>query len=57
MSSAIPKARFSIGVKAPEADALLQSPSDRALEFPSSSENLASHKRFHYSALVHKDFI
>lgn len=44
MSSAIPNARFSIGVKAPAADALRQSPSDSALEFPSSSEILKNHK-------------
>lgn len=35
MSSAIPKALFSIGVKAPAADARLQSSSDGDLEFSS----------------------
>lgn len=40
ISSAIPKARFSIGVNAPAVDALLQSPSDSFPELSSRSEYL-----------------
>lgn len=40
MSSAIPKALFSIGVNAPAADARLQSPSDNDPEPSSSFEYL-----------------
>ena len=42
MSSAIPKALFSIGVKAPAADARLQSPSDSVPESFSSWGYLGS---------------
>ena len=60
MSSAIPKAFFSIGVNAPAADARLQSPSENVPEPSSSCEYLETsdsvnhHLEGNRESLLHK---